>query len=598
MELHARRSQSGVSSHPVSPRAKHDYVLQSEFEKSINCNNTRKFFDKSYKYMQKCCWVTCVLSIVTLWATIVFIGLNYYYSDPLIPNLTLVSSILMGISENHITDVNFQIEQLQFEHVYQQYPVSLIGIGAMKSGSTFFIDAITASNPYLNTSKIVRDRNLNGQKLHRFDKSYFTSFDYFDHSLYNRDMKTVIDQIDINMNQDTINRVAFPLKLKFLQGFDSEMHFYTWCAVSDNFLVRFLIENISHRKGKSFEQRLKKCKHCEWNSYISLFNYSNVNFSHYVRLDRVPKFADTPKNKGILDNAIRYEKKSTILTEKTPNYIREPHSLMLLIYYASIKPLKFYLLLRNPIDRTYSHYLYHCSTQKWGYCNNNTKIFEIMEKDYKNLKHDNIYFYQMFKLINSDNFKDNYNKNKNIEFDEINRNLMKLFINGIYSYNSIIAEKNIFTAQSCYFPQLMIFYRFYSKYHIESGNKKRNYYNYNKTIGNMLKVFTFDQIRTNISDVIWELKCWLINGIHINDINYSLECRNQYKKMSKDRQNYPRRGKLATFTSKKETMPINLKTQLTEMFYGCNKMLVNFVEQNPTILLLDKHQTQLQFENW
>ncbi len=208
-------------------------------------------------------------------------------------------------------------------NIHGNTPV-LIGIGSMKSGSTYFIDALSLSNPGM--KEWILSKKHEGDSFQTIVNEQKSSQQMF-------------DSLPFIANNHHLSQ---PPPITFLQSpYGHELRYFSKCIL---FWFPFISPSSLCSKYPSLKNGAYHFTSCDWQEYLDYF---------WLR---------SKSNKGEALNISLLESINGVLNEKSPNYVREPHSAYLLSHYAtSLRPKLFlYMIIRNPIDRIYSHFWFNC----------------------------------------------------------------------------------------------------------------------------------------------------------------------------------------------------------------------------------------------
>lgn len=501
----------------------------------------------------KCCKLCCLFQLFCLGLVLTYFYFNYIRNGDVsfatnstgLTNdrdvqLSNIANALIGTSFKTINKIELELDvsdMYNYNINDDKKKNVVVGIGMLKSGTTFFIDALTASNPINLTLVEVSEKNFRKKfnsvtkKVRNQEKlKYFSTLKYiFEKEYKDSDSKHII----------------------FLQPkFGQALYYWQYCSIMENiglmksfYQLSLYANNVSNKNKRL---RILKYNRCDFNDYI----YSNWNMSHEYLFPN-------PSN--------------IVLTEKTASMMREAHSMVLLMYYAnkyltkrSMYNLKMYCILRNPYKRTRSHFLYHCGhhqddIKKLRICDNYNLTMKKISESIDNLVIDYPNFYQMIEYMKLTMYS-NFNKDL----------IIKLFINDYYSYHSLIEVDNIYAA-SCYYPSLLMIEHYFEYF---------NHGEYN--LGSVLKIIQFEHLfqENGLNKIIQQIKCWILNKDLENEI-----CINQYSELSIDQNGIRRRVKdWSSGNNHHKTMSKQVENKLDKIFIPCNTALNHFVKQNPTLL--------------
>ena len=155
--------------------------------------------------------------------------------------------------------------------------------------------------------------------------------------------------------------------------------------------------------------------------------------------------------------------------------MREPHTAKLVGFYSEIAPIRVYVSLREPVDRMRSHYFYCCFSRErfMHFQCDRDRIVERIEGDIDGLKRRYPEWHKMMELMDGENGEDL---------------ILYFYEKGFYSMNNLIANNDALIT-SCYFPQLKMWA--------------------NSMPSDTTKVFHYEQMTANISDVIYRIRTWI-----------------------------------------------------------------------------------------
>ena len=383
-------------------------------------------------------------------------------------DFNIIGAVNISLVVSHIDNIGDR------NYSVHHFPTVLIGIGVMKTGSTYFLDALSNSNHGLNVTLMKLQNN----------QTIFTSL------ISNRSNK----------------QISF-LQPQSDQKNSGELKYWTWC---------------------SFDHT------CSFEDYI----HSNWNFRQQDHVDGHNKI---------------------VLIEKSPTYIKEPHTAMLLGHYSNIAPIKIYISLRNPVHRLWSHYWYICYNNDENVNCNKGDIVQQIENDIASLGVHYPDWYKMMRKIEK--------SDKNMDDDEY---ILELYAKGFYSMNNLMKNRDAIIT-SCYFPQIKMWTK-----------------NMDWMKNDNLKIFEYEDMVLNISNIIYQIRRWINK-----DSDY-------YAQIPIDRDKILRRERKLKYIDQsrnKEIIPESLKITLQQLFKGCNDRLRKFIMQNDQLLLLQSSNGRFM-ETW
>ena len=316
-------------------------------------------------------------------------------------NYNIAAAVNITFAESHRDALNSD-----------QYPTVLIGIGSMKSGSSYFLDALSLSNYDVNlTFALLSD-----------DQSIFTSA-----SAHTLTELTFIQPRSDSINDAVVRNIG-------------ELKYWTWCWASQ---YPHLFKALRNFKN------VRIVEECSWSDYLANWNWT----SHHNNL---------------------------VLVEKSANYLREPHSAMLLGYYSHLlaDKVRVYVSLRNPVQRTWSHLFYSCFNRMHSDSDKEqcsaSQIAQKLENDMDMMSRNYPDWHRMLGMMRDEHVDDEM--------------VVDLFQKGFYSLKNLIDNDDAIIT-SCYEPQI----RMWNK-HLKHG---------------ALKIFQFEEMNRNISGVIHRLRTWI-----------------------------------------------------------------------------------------
>ncbi|ETO18194.1 hypothetical protein RFI_19084 [Reticulomyxa filosa] len=431
----------------------------------------------------------------------------------------------------------------------EKEPMILIGLGCMKCGSSFWQDLLSASNP-----KNVRE---NANQKNQINKTW------------------VLEQMKAH-----IGTVA---KSYFIQSYTNKTNAERYDAITrqNSAVIEFV--------QPTWRADLGYVKECYWRGLgTRSSHYKQCTFEEYVSLWETI--------------AYNWEQhKHVVLVEKTPTYMRDPSGMQLLSYFASQHRIKFYICLRNPVSRTWSHVWFTCKNrqQRCQYTGENV-IASLENVLYHKIKHYSHDFYQLFDMINgeegtdgNDNFVTyiiqlytNAYYNFVFEMDTIKE---RLATNDFYGntnnqhlhhfqtstrlpYKRAIAS--LFT--SCYYPQIVMIYSYLRKYGLVGESN------------NVLKIFQMEKVYTNYSALVFDLKCWIWDELLKYPIYASHNrsfptCQHEFVTLPQDMLLIPSRSPHPGDYAGKITP--SLHRNLFLFFQRCNSRLDHFLKSQPHLVL-------------
>lgn len=635
-----------------------------------------------------CIAIGFILTILIFFLFLLYINTFLIDNDLMINVSPIIGQVALSAAQRHVTSMMIA------GNVDEKGPLVLVGMGSLKAGTTYFNDLLVSMNdygPYYRPDLINFEESIN-----KVENTFWWSFDSIvniksnynglQHGNANGDANTNGKNGNVNsdskkdvMSKDILKSIRGANGIMFIESWlDGELHYWDWC--SKIFSVPF-VETVGkytqprlRRKGQflskeNIDENRRKSMTCDYDDYLKRYWYwggdmelININSN----LHDVGKINNNNiyNNKSNLHYSLMHNKSDLsriVLTEKTPAYMQSPESGMVLMYYATVKPIKFYIIVRDPIQRVLSNYYYTCITwdntphtkDRFGSktdlksvkntknaintCNNNQESVSNMKQHLKNLEIDNIYYSTMFNKLNDYKSLMYYNNTINNDFD---KTIIENFINGFYQFNSIQEKNNKFSV-SCYYPQIRILYEFFywnlkqqsSKYNIYSDNNNKKF-DFSKT----LKIFSYEQLEKNASNIVWKLKCWLAqeSNSQFKSNHNKLSCNNQYRNIPKHftpmRDNHISITSLTkhdqdklTSTSEKQTQTqttngdnenenendenvnqanlnlrdyilqndIKLLQQMEQLFKGCNTKLYQFLQHNKDVMLDDSDGVKL-----
>ena len=403
---------------------------------------------------------------ISAFVVVVYIRLMYRF------NYNVVAALTISFAESHGATMSSAVGCNDSSS--SECPTVLIGIGAMKSGSTYLLDALCLSNRGVNLSS-VRQRD---------DQSVFSS-------LRERSGKELAFLQPLSsVNDGSIRNVG-------------ELKYWTWCWSSKWPRTFSLFQSVSGKK-------LRFGAECSFRDYVQKWNRSSSE---------------------------------AVLVEKSANYIREPHTAKLLGDLSHSAPIKVYVSLREPVERSWSHYFYCCFNRErfLNFQCDRDRIVERINGDLDGMKRRYPDWHKMMELMDGENAEDL---------------ILYFYQKGFYSMNNLIANDDALIS-SCYYPQIKMWAQ-----SVAAGS---------------LKVFEYEAMVRNISNVIFQLRNWLDA-----DNRY-------YAQIPIDRQQLLRRHRTLKYNDKSKNtaeIPPELRARMTAFFRPCTERLDAFFRDNPSLLLL------------
>eukprot|EP01084_Bolivina_argentea_P280197 479163_1 len=178
-------------------------------------------------------------------------------------------------------------------------------------------------------------------------------------------------------------------------------------------------------------------------------DYFNIIHSHQIENTRCD-FNEYLELKFPAALNFKDKTKQLIISEKTPDYFGYYHSSYFLSYYAYKYRIKFYVLLRNPIYRTWSSYwLYNALHAKSKLDIKDTnKMQQIIENDINKFSKYYDEYSTLLKYIEGNDYN---------QTGEYNQYVVHLYVKGVYNIWSRFHNKmNSILMMSCYFPILLM----------------------------------------------------------------------------------------------------------------------------------------------
>ena len=660
----------------------------------------------------------------------------FSYYDAQLTITSLYGRLCLSSAQHHILDHIYSYQQpwalaanvdninvnINYNNHEFEPPLVLVGLGSLEGEQSYFTELLVSSNDYgiftpdlFNFDRFIWANNISSSNTFWWSFDNINKFNKHTTNTNNRNKDTNFDALYLQVSSYINDK-----KLKILgpKG-GNQLNYWNWCAKINRIpfmsnlrsLNDYAVEHYNNDKyhdqitnsnyNHNYNYNKQRTESCDYGDYVASL-WSNVGSYNYSGVsnhedDSNSNLKSNSNAKETTQYQMTHPKSRLtriILTEKTPVYMASAESGMLLMYYSTIKPIKFYVILREPIQQVFSSYHYQClmkqqrlllnshSNKDYNYNDqdkmecNKLKISEKIGEDLKLLKYNNYHFNVMFKLLNK-RFLSIINQQKNtnnilfdIKFNIFDKSVIENHIDGFYSSrlnsyafwrffgdheqnkNKNNHDQYSTIAMSCYYPQLRMLFEFYKRYWYENQKQKQanfeksqqeedvnfnfkpnskaalnhmfkhNFYINSFDFGDVLKIFTYEQLQGNSSVVIWKLKCWLVkesNKYFDNSINeyVTLECKDQYRDIPKSLR--PRRTKLHRFRDNEfidkkilefeQNININyndindenyvkITRKLKQLYQGCNWHLHQFLKENINVLL-DKTQFQeSNFKLW
>ena len=321
-----------------------------------------------------------------------------------------------------------------------------------------------------------------------------------------------------------------------------------------------------------------------------------------------------------------------IFYEKSSTYMANPVASMSLTFYAryinnlSINKkyyptgvLKYFLLLRNPIDRCYSEIFWKCQR-----CNgDNVEKYLLNEMDY--FVNNHRYYKKMYQYINANANAKEYEYEYDTSMDNmifanyINGYLYDIVSNSIYNYFSkedvydgrhrrprhghesyqfikkhLRQHLDMSLQTSCYFPIVKMWIHFYDNFdritNKHSGKNTNTNTNDNRESNRIKIALKISQIdnRTNQekSQLMTKFLHWITDGTNNNN-KESMDKLNK-KLNAINLQNITMKHSSHSNADRKfipKPISEKLHNKLQTFFQGCNKKLYHLLQNNPHLLL-------------
>ena len=269
-----------------------------------------------------------------------------------------------------------------------------------------------------------------------------------------------------------------------------------------------------------------------------------------------------------------------IFMEKTPSYLTHYQTPNILTHYANVyKNIYFYVLLRDPIKRLWSHYWMHYlkntnSKLNPGKMRDIHKMEEDILRDLEGIKTNMPLFMHLLYLM------------QDRELAEISKNdILQLYEMSQRKEMSILGDWNTefpCILKSCYYPQLLNWY---------------NLMNNDELFQQRFRIIQTEWFVQNERQTMNELLCWINGG---EEYEYDLnECekneggipkdwkmrKNHKSKDSKDKKNTKEMKEASWSPDIVNVLDLNVSNVLRPFFKDCNERLYDFIDQHPKIVL-------------
>ena len=296
----------------------------------------------------------------------------------------------------------------------------------------------------------------------------------------------------------------------------------------------------------------------------SFQNLSGCNFNEYYnRILITPHLSHyLPRFEGEWDRLI--------FMEKTPSYFTYYQTSNILTHYANIhKNIYFYVLLRDPIKRLWSHYWMHYLRNQPLKLNPGSildiyKMENIILNDLNDMRTNYPLFMRLLSLLKNETSSE-ISRNDILElYDLSQRNEMTIYGSWNEEFPCIL--------KSCYYPILLNWYSLMEKELFEQR----------------FRIIQTEWFVENQQQTVIELLCWVNGG---EEYEYDMtKCeRNEGgipKEFANRRRKYVGKMKHAAWSPDiVDVLQLNVSKVLQPFFRDCNHRLYDFINKHPKIVL-------------
>eukprot|EP01083_Nonionella_stella_P124210 374911_1 len=316
--------------------------------------------------------------------------------------------------------------------------------------------------------------------------------------------------------------------------------------------------------------------------YPNPFTWSNhdCSFENYIKSARI-------RFKMSAVNASR-----VIVCEKTPTYHYDDGSVYYLTMYAHVYNVKFYLLLRDPIQRLWSNLwmeakgLCSARNQPFSKCIFWRETFRLNSSDISDayvmndrlgllMKFYDKKYRASYQLLKALEIRDNENSNDQLNEDRI----VHLYIKARYEHSIFYRSIYQNPILSCYYPILLMWKKYWKEWDQSAIFIQQPHL----ALHQRLKIIQTESVLDKGMgiEILQQLVCWILGGTEYEmDLN---KCKaenpnmvNFNPKMKRIKQNAP---------DTVDVMDLSIANTLKRFYADCNQRLYMFLMQNPEFML-------------
>ena len=309
-----------------------------------------------------------------------------------------------------------------------------------------------------------------------------------------------------------------------------------------------------------------------------------------------------------------------LLSEKTPNYMSQPHSSMLLATYAQLVDTKMYVIVRDPMARLWSHYFFSCRSaaaaagggdgdgdgEGLDYCSRQA----VMARMTREIEAYDSGSDQMGKVtalvrgvvgvgvgagVGVDGVQDGSAKWQKMLRKEYVRQFYRMFISRMLMFGGQDDDPKVF--KSCYYPHLLLFYHYLVSDRFTAAASGVE----EVSVAGKFKIIQQEWFSQDASKVLWKFKCWALapssrsrSRSRKNDDECD-EVELRERKLYVDLEESSIRQMIRGGVHPHPKMTDAVHDKFFPVFEACNNRLYQFLEQHPELLL---QVEGMPFQKW